>query len=156
MKQFMLLLLVWATAVQTGYSQGVKDENLKPFPVTVKGMTRYVIDLPERNAEDNYQVELMAGKVMKVDCNNHRLIGQFTVKDVKGWGYTYYQYTSTGRTASTLMGCPDKTLTDKFIYNTRLVRYNSKLPIVVYVPKGYQVKYKIWERQEKEEEAVIK
>lgn len=28
-------------------------------------------------------------------------------------------------------------------------RYNSKLPIVVYVPKGYVLEYRIWKADEK-------
>lgn len=157
MKKVIILLMVWAASIHTGYSQS-KDlaKELKPFPAAWKGFDRFVIDLPQRDAEDNYMVELMAGKTLKVDCNNHGLIGSWQTKDVKGWGYTYYQYTSAGKTRSTLMACPDKTLQDKFISSTKQVRYNSKLPIVVYVPKGFQVKYKIWERGAKEEDAVIK
>jgi ecotin len=26
-----------------------------------------------------------------------------------------------------------------------LQRYNSKLPVVVYVPEGFQVRYRVWE-----------
>jgi ecotin len=29
-----------------------------------------------------------------------------------------------------------------------LIRYNSKLPVVVYVPKGVTVKYRIWKAAE--------
>jgi ecotin len=28
------------------------------------------------------------------------------------------------------------------------VRYNSRLPIVVYVPSGYEVRYRIWSASE--------
>ena len=25
------------------------------------------------------------------------------------------------------------------------IRYNSRLPVVIYVPEGYEVRYRIWE-----------
>lgn len=153
MKHIILLLLLWSAGMTAVYSQ---EKELKPFPKAWKGVERFVIQVPAKDAEDNYQVEIMAGKTLKVDCNHHGLIGSWAAKDVKGWGYTYYQYTSTGKTRSTLMACPDKTLQDKFIFSTKLVRYNSKLPIVVYVPKGFSVKYKIWERGNQEMDAEIK
>ncbi len=30
-----------------------------------------------------------------------------------------------------------------------LLRYNSKLPVVVYVPEGFEVRYRIWQAGEK-------
>ena len=28
------------------------------------------------------------------------------------------------------------------------IRYNSRLPIVVYVPEGYEIRYRIWQASE--------
>lgn len=46
------------------------------------------------------------------------------------------------------MACPDHTKTKKFIAamlgDDAMKRYNSRLPIVVYVPKDVEVKYRIW------------
>jgi ecotin len=36
-----------------------------------------------------------------------------------------------------------------------LIRYNSKLPVVVYVPEGFEVRYRIW-RADPEGKAVEK
>ena len=34
---------------------------------------------------------------------------------------------------------------DKFVSaQPQLVRYNSRLPLVVYAPEGYEVRYRIW------------
>ncbi|MBB6502961.1 serine protease inhibitor ecotin [Pedobacter cryoconitis] len=131
-------------------------QNLEIYPKAKEGFQRFVIQLPAQKNEEGYKVEIIVGKMMKVDCNQHGMIGSFEEKDLKGWGYTYFEYTSKGEMRSTLMGCPDKVLRDKFISNTELTRYNSKLPIVVYAPKGFQVRYKIWERSQKEQNAVIK
>ena len=47
------------------------------------------------------------------------------------------------------MACPDNTLTEKFISSkTEHMRYNSKLPVVIYCPKGFQVEYAIWSKNE--------
>ena len=32
---------------------------------------------------------------------------------------------------------------------SKLIRYNSRLPLVVYVPKGVEVRYRIWKTDEK-------
>ncbi|KAF1019879.1 MAG: Ecotin [Pseudomonas sp.] len=45
------------------------------------------------------------------------------------------------------MACPDTTKRKDFvpvIGKGFLLRYNSKLPIVVYVPKDVEVRYRIW------------
>jgi ecotin len=149
-----LLALTGALLLCTGvFAQ--TDKELKAFPAAKKGYQRFVIQLQPKSAEEDYQVEIFAGKTMRVDCNKHGLIGKFLQKDVQGWGYTYYEYQSDGQTRSTLMACPDKTLHEAFIAGSKLVRYNSKLPVVVYVPKGFEVRYKIWERSSREEKAVL-
>ncbi|HVI47202.1 MAG TPA: serine protease inhibitor ecotin [Chitinophaga sp.] len=155
MKKIITILTVLLVAATSSFAQNSEKE-LKAFPAAKKGFKRYVIQLENKADENNYQVEILAGKKMKVDCNNHGLIGKYNTRDVKGWGYTYYEYISNGLTRSTLMACPDKQLVEKFIAEPKLVRYNSKLPVVVYVPDGFEVRYKIWERQDKEAMAEVK
>lgn len=50
--------------------------------------------------------------------------------------------------AGTLIAAdPNEPKLDRFITlggDPYLVRYNSKLPIVVYVPEGVEVRYRIW------------
>lgn len=119
-------------------------KNLKAYPETVGEMERHVIYLSERKNEDAFKVELIPGKVMEVDCNQHRLMGQIKEETVQGWGYTYHTFETNGQAASTMMMCPDPK-TEKFVYGaTEMVRYNSRLPIVVYLPKGIELRYKVW------------
>jgi len=45
------------------------------------------------------------------------------------------------------MACPDGKKTDAFVPVVGegfMLRYNSKLPVVVYVPKGVEVRYRVW------------
>ena len=119
-------------------------ENLKPYPTTLEGMERYVIYLEPQEHEDILKVELIPGTTRMVDCNRHRLVGQMTEKDVSGWGFPYYTFETKGHIASTLMGCPDAK-SEKFIQaESLLIRYNSRLPLVVYVQEGYELQYRIW------------
>ncbi len=124
-------------------------KNLTPFPKSQVGFQRYVIHLPANGSDESYQVELIAGKTEQVDCNMHRLNGNIAEKDLTGWGYNYYEFTTQGQMASTMMACPNRPKSEKFITGaTKLVRYNSRLPIVVFVPNGYELKYRLWKAQD--------
>lgn len=121
------------------------EKELGNFPAAKDGMVRYSIILPQKKNESAYKVELIPGKTMSVDCNNHRLMGTISEEDLKGWGYTYYLFTSDGQAASTMMMC-NEPKTMKFVSGqTITIDYNSKLPVVIYLPKGFEVKYRIWE-----------
>ena len=141
------MALVSFAGVASAQSKKVMEEReklLSPYPQAEAGMVRHVIFLDKKADESLFKVEIVPGKVMNVDCNLHTLMGQLEEKDVQGWGYTYYNFTSNGQTRSTMMACnePNK---DRFVSaQTQLVRYNSKLPIVVYAPEGYGIKYRIW------------
>ncbi len=120
---------------------------LKNYPMAKAGYQRMVIYLPEktRDQEGAYKVELIPGKMAKVDCNYHSLSGNLEKKELQGFGYDYYEFTSDGNMAATKMACPDTKMTDKFVYGqTAMLDYNSRLPVVVYVPNGFQLKYRVW------------
>lgn len=122
-------------------------EALKPFPAATEGYNRHVIELPAQANEAEHKVELIAGKTLEVDCNQQRLGGQWQEKTVQGWGYNYYELGPVGPAASTLMACPDNSRKPAFVQvggEPMLVRYNSKLPLVIYTPADVQVRYRIW------------
>lgn len=119
-------------------------KNLKPYPEAIDSLERYVIYVEQRENEDLFEVELIPGKMLEVDCNNHRLIGELKEETVQGWGYNYHVYETEGHVASTMMMC-HQPKTMKFVTGgSEMVRYNSRLPIVVYLPKGMDLKFKIW------------
>ncbi|MFK7899457.1 MAG: serine protease inhibitor ecotin [Cyclobacteriaceae bacterium] len=126
-----------------------KAHDLSMYPKAEDGQARSVISLPKKEDESNYKVELFIGKTLEVDCNRHSLGGSLTSQSVKGWGYTYFDFQTDGRIMSTKKGCPEGSKKEKFVYyKSDLIRYNSRLPVVVYVPEGYEVKYKVWAREE--------
>ncbi|MCY1554736.1 Ecotin [compost metagenome] len=122
-------------------------EVLKPYPAASAGYNRHVIELPTQANEAEHKVELIAGKTLEVDCNQQRLGGQWQEKTVTGWGYNYYELGQVGPAMSTLMACPDNSRKQAFVPvggEPMLVRYNSKLPLVIYAPSDVQVRYRIW------------
>lgn len=135
-------------------------EKVAPYPQAEKGMKRQVIQLPAQEDESGYKVELLIGKTLKVDCNQHRLSGQLESKTLEGWGYDYYVFDKVTSPVSTMMACPDGKKEEKFVTaylgENSLLRYNSKLPIVVYTPDTVDVKYRIWKAEEKIENAVTR
>ncbi|MNH20233.1 Ecotin precursor [compost metagenome] len=60
--------------------------------------------------------------------------------------------------ASTLMACPDTAKKEAFVPvvgDGFLLRYNSKLPVVVYVPEGVEVRYRIWSASDEVKKAIV-
>ena len=123
-------------------------DNMKAFPPAEKGIVRYVLQLPERETESAFKVELLVGKTVRVDANRYFFGGQIKRETIKGWGFTRYTVSKLGPIAGTLMAVdPNTPKTDRFITlggEPYLIRYNSRLPVVVYVPKEVEVRYRIW------------
>ena len=122
---------------------------MKAFPPAEKGMVRYVLQLPKLVDESTARVELIVGKTVQVDeANTYFFGGKIEKETIKGWGYTRYLVEKVGPMAGTLMGVdPNAPRVDRFITlggDPYLIRYNSRMPIVVYVPEGVEVHYRIW------------
>lgn len=105
-----------------------------------------VIEVPHSSQDSNKKIEFTIGKMMEVDgCNSHGLMGSLEKKDLKGWGYDYYVFQSNGDVFSTQMGCPDAAKRNLFVSNQpETTRYNGRMPIVIYVPEEFEVKFKIF------------
>jgi ecotin len=151
-------LLIIAAMVQGAASLASEHPELKVFPLAEEGTERFVIVLPhkERGDEDAFNVEIIVGKEMLTDgVNLVRLANTIERRTLQGWGYSYYEVTGSSDTISTLMAPPEGTpLVKMFVtVNPLHVRYNSRVPIVVYVPKGYEVRYRIWRASETFERA---
>ncbi|MEH6458258.1 MAG: ecotin family protein [Cocleimonas sp.] len=142
-------VLILFFGMMTNVSNAADHPELKAFPAAKTGMQRLVIVLPhkERGEEDAFKVELLPGKMMLTDgINRVGINSQIKAMPLKGWGYTYYDITGDNKGFSTLIGVPAGTQSIKsFVAGKSLtIRYNSRLPIVIYSQKGMEVRYRIW------------
>ncbi len=124
-------------------------DNMKAFPPAGQGIVRYVLQLPEQIDESAFKVELIAGKTVEVDEKNRYFFGGTIEKEtIKGWGFPRYNVSKLGPMAGTMMAIdPDMPKVSRFITlggEPYLIRYNSRLPIVVYAPEGVEIRYRIW------------
>ena len=138
-------------------AHAAKLEEVAPFPKPESGFARQVIHLTPQAREDDYQVEILVGKTLNVDCNRQRLGGILEEKNLEGWGYPFYRLEKVIGPMSTFMACPDGKSHQDFVPvvgDGFMLRYNSKLPIVLYVPKDVEVRYRIWSASSKVDKAV--
>ncbi len=124
-------------------------DNLKAFPPPDEGMVRYVINLPKQRDESAFKVELLVGKVVRTDAaNRYFFSGTLETRTIDGWGFDRHILRELGPMGGTLMAPdPKAPQVDRFITlrgDPQLLRYNSQLPLVVYVPKDVQVRYRVW------------
>jgi len=118
------------------------------YPKAPAGMERKVILLPhkERDAEESFRVEFVVGKKVVTDgVNVHRFGGELREAEIPGWGFSYWQAEGAFDTpAQTRVGGPT-TPAARFVAGpAQLVPYNSRLPLVVMVPAGCEVRWRIW------------
>lgn len=151
-KVFLVSLMVVFAGIQFMQAQNIHSKvDTKIFPESKKGYTQFVIEVPFSSMEDdaNKKIEIFVGKYQEVDtCNRHSLMGEFQTKDLQGWGYNYYEFQSNGDVVGTLMGCGDDQKVSKFISSQGLLlNYNGRMPILIYVPEGMVVHYKIYKAE---------
>ena len=124
-------------------------DNMKAFPPAEPGMVRHVLQLPQQKDEAGFKVELIVGKTVQVDEGNRYFFGgRIEAETIKGWGFPRYNVAELGPMAGTLMAIdPNAPKVSRFVTlggEPYLIRYNSRLPIVIYVPEGVEVRYRIW------------
>ena len=125
------------------------DDSLDAFPPAEKGMTRHVLLLPAEPEEALLKVELILGKAVLTDAANRYFFGgEIAAETIPGWGYTRYVLPRLGPMAGTLMAVdPAAPKVERFITlagEPYLIRYNSRLPVVVYAPTGVEVRWRVW------------
>jgi ecotin len=153
----LLIFIVIFLLPMDGLAQN-REDDMKPYPPAQPGFSRMVFRLPALENEADHEVEVIVGQTLMVDCNRTMFRGNLEQRVVEGWGYSYYILEKVGGPVSTLMACPpDAKKTEDFVVvrgEGFKLRYNSKLPVVVYVPQGFAVRYRIWSAAEKVEQAV--
>ena len=148
----MIMIRIWMSALLLGLTaapSAIAADALKAFPAAEAGMARHVLQLPRQDDESALRVELIVGKTLLLDAHNRYFFGGRLLEEaIPGWGYARYRLATLGPLAGTLMAVdPNAPKVARFITlggEPHLVRYNSRLPIVVYVPEGAEVRFRIW------------
>ena len=143
------LLFMTVLLVLSGLSSMASQDAIKAFPPADEGMSRHVLTLAPQPDETLFRVELILGKTVLTDAaNRYFFAGALREETIQGWGYTRYVLPTLGPMAGTLMGIdPAAPKVERFVGlggEPYLIRYNSRLPVVVYVPEGVEVRYRIW------------
>lgn len=147
MKAFLAIVLLLCAPM------ALATDNLKAFPAAEEGMVRYVINVPVQQNEADLRVELLVGKTVTTDAANRYFFGgQLETETLQGWGFDRYVLRKLGPMAGTLMAVdPNAPEVERFVTaggEPKLLRYNSRLPLVVYVPTGVEVRYRYWHAEE--------
>ena len=145
MKTWATVVLLFLLAVPAGLAA----DNMKAFPAAGEGMVRHVLQLPQQADESRFKVELIVGKTVETDAGNRYFFGgSIEEETIQGWGFPRYTVSKLGPMAGTLMAVdPDAPKVARFITlggTPYLISYNSRLPVVVYVPESVEVRYRIW------------
>lgn len=143
------VLLVAILAFFVAMPDAYAADNMQAFPPAEKGMVRYVLQLQEQEDESAFKVELLVGKTVPVDEGNRYFFGgKIDEENIPGWGFTRYVVSKLGPMAGTQMavdpGAPKVPRLITLGGENFLIRYNSRLPVVVYVPEGVEVRYRLW------------
>lgn len=135
------------------FAMPASQQLMKPYPIAEKGMKRQTIELPPQPDEALYKIELLPGQTMMTDCNQYRISGDLQKKTIEGWGYNYYVFNvKPSSSVSTQKACLDgqekSTFVAAYLGSDAFIRYNSKLPVVIYTPGNIDVKYRVWKAGE--------
>ncbi|WP_395391107.1 serine protease inhibitor ecotin [Novosphingobium sp. BL-8A] len=138
--------LALAAGASPALAQRTAADELTAFPAAPSGQVRRVILLPPESNEDALKVGVVIGRTMEVDCNRHVLGARMETRTVEGWGYDYFVVTLADTAASTLMACPPNSQSKQFVRSADepMLRYNSRLPIVIFTSPDVEVRYRIW------------
>jgi ecotin len=144
-----LLAATTLAAIFAATAALAQPADLKPFPPAQAGQQRFVLRLPPSADDDARRVQLLVGKTLEVDCNRQLLGATVERRTAQGWGFDYYVVTALSGPASTLMACPPDTPKRREFVAAHApqldaLRYNPKLPLVLYAPTGAEVRYRIW------------
>jgi ecotin len=140
---------VWLGLSQTtiAQTQSESEKNLAAFPAAKDGMHRAVIHLPALPVEDDARLEIIAGRTATIDCNISWFGGSLIAATIDGWGFDYYTLHADGPMVQTRKACPEGSRHEAFVPvrgEGFMLRYNSRLPVVIYAKDGFEIRYRVW------------
>lgn len=120
----------------------------KAYPPAPVGRVRKVLLLPHktRDEEGDFKVEIVVGRTIETDgVNRHRFAGTLEERDIAGWGFSYYDAVGGFDIPAATRIAAGPARERQFVAGPRLlVPYNSRLPLVVMVPTGCEVRWRLW------------
>ncbi|WP_394129954.1 serine protease inhibitor ecotin [Shewanella maritima] len=124
-------------------------ESVKMFPAPANNMRQHIIVMPEQANETNFMIELQPGITMNADCNVRMMSGKLKAESLQGWGYQYFEMTRYMQGPTTMMMCNEPS-TERFIPigEPTQIRYNSRLPKVIYLPEDVELQFRVWQAPE--------
>ncbi len=138
-----LRILLFATLLP--FTASATDKNTYGmFPQPSEDQQRYVIEVPKQESEEDYRIQIFIGKEQMADCNQRVLFGKMERRELKGWGYHYYVVSDINSGIHRMMRCKEPPQKRFVAIQSDFLRYNSCIGTVVYVPKGYKIRYRIW------------
>jgi len=144
LKTILFVILNFITLLYSGLPD---KNNIYIFPDPEEGYKRYVVEVFHMPDENICKVELQIGKNIYSDCNEYKFEGKVEVKFLENnETYLYIPYIGKAN-AITSRQCNERKK-DKFVFlsisDELWKKYNSAIPIVIYVPKEYEVRYRMW------------
>ncbi|CAM42072.1 putative ecotin [Leishmania braziliensis MHOM/BR/75/M2904] len=120
-----------------------------PYPAAGPCQKRTVIYLPQQDSaveQHHLRVQLIPGR--HVRCEDgcfYQLTGTVSEETLQSWGYPYYVVTLDDiYPAQCSPSDPANPRTFVPLRESPMIPYNSKRPIVVYVPEDAEVRYRVW------------
>lgn len=117
------------------------------FPSPQDGWERVEVDLPAiKKGMGEYRVEFTAGFEMETDmCNPYSLIGEWVENVVKNTDLVYYIASTKGQVVKAMNECPSEKMKSQFVgLKSNSMLHNGGQSLVVYIPEGYQLRYRLW------------
>ena len=161
------LLMVAASAPAAA---AIPRLDLSGYPATKQGLKRWVIQpsglLPKSDDAMisahplDWRVQLIVGKEVDVDCNVKRLSGPFLSMQrlPEASGKALFEISGPVLVLSTRMACTkEQAQGTSFLSLGKqpyLIPYNASWPVVVDLPDGVVLRWRVWKAETKQQEAV--
>ena len=144
--------------------------DLTGYPEPAPGLKRWVIQpsgLLPKSADPlisvhplDWRIQLIVGQTVRLDCNTKRLSGTgMTMRMLpKASGKALFEVKGPVAVISTKMACPDDQPTRKSFLSLGkqpyLVPYNASWPIVVDLPVGIELRWRVWKAETRQQMGV--